>query len=62
MAKKEKRFEKIHSESRSFSDTIEIFRDTQTGVCYLWRSGGYSAGLTPLLGADGKPVIQPYSN
>ena len=58
MAKKEKRFDKIHSESTSMMDKVEIFRDTQTGVCYLWRSGGYSGGLTVLLGTDGKPVIQ----
>lgn len=58
MASKEKRFEKIHSEALSFSDAIEIFRDTHTGVCYLWRSGGFAGGLTPLLGPDGKPVIQ----
>lgn len=56
--KQDKRFEKIHSEKMSFTDAVEIFRDTQTGVCYLWRAGGYSAGLTPLLGADGKPMIQ----
>ncbi|HJC60437.1 MAG TPA: hypothetical protein H9755_08940 [Candidatus Dietzia intestinigallinarum] len=58
MAKKEKRFEKVHSEASGFSDAIEIFRDTQTGVCYLWRAGGFAGGLTPLLGSDGKPVIQ----
>ncbi|WP_029458016.1 DUF6440 family protein [Dietzia alimentaria] len=58
MAKKDKRFEKIHSESISMMDKLEIFRDTHTGVCYLWRSGGYSGGLTVLLGTDGKPIIQ----
>lgn len=58
MAKTDKRFEKIHSEKVSFMDSVEIFRDTQTGVCYLWRSGGHSGGLTVLLGQDGKPVIQ----
>lgn len=42
-----------------FSDAIEIFRDTHTGVCYLWRAGGFAGGLTPLLGPDGKPVVQP---
>ena len=58
MAKGDTRFEKIHKESLGFADSVEIFRDTQTGVCYLWRSGGYSGGLTPLLGADGRPIIQ----
>lgn len=55
--KKDKRFERIHRE-KSGMDSLEVFRDVQTGVCYLWRSGGYSAGLTPLLGTDGNPVIQ----
>jgi len=58
MAKQEKRFEKVHSESMRMMDKIEIFRDTQTGVCYLWRAGGYAGGLSVLLGTDGKPVIQ----
>ena len=58
MAKYEKRFEKVHSEKLGFLDTVEIFRDIQTGVCYLWRSGGYSGGLTVLVGPDGKPVIR----
>ncbi|MCD2262912.1 hypothetical protein K3888_09380 [Dietzia aurantiaca] len=58
MTKNEKRFEKVHSEKMSFMDTVEIFRDVQTGVCYMWRSGGNSGGLTALLGPDGRPVIQ----
>lgn len=58
MAKRDNRFEKVHSEKMSMMDAVEIFRDTQTGVCYLWRAGGYAGGLTPLLGTDGKPVIQ----
>ena len=57
MAKKDKRFEKLHSEGLGFGGTVEILRDTETGVCYLFRSGGYAGGLTPLLGADVKPVI-----
>lgn len=57
MAKKGKRFEKLHSEGMGFGGSVEILRDTETGVCYLYRSGGYAGGLTPLLGADGKPVI-----
>ena len=57
MAKKEKRFEKVHTETIGFGGSVEILRDTRTGVCYLWRASGYAGGLTPLLGADGKPVI-----
>ncbi|GLB63546.1 hypothetical protein NCCP2495_14250 [Dietzia sp. NCCP-2495] len=58
MAKGDRRFERIHKESMGMSDGVEIFRDTETGVCYLWRFGGFGGGLIPLLGADGKPIIQ----
>lgn len=59
MAKKDKRFEKIHSESMGFGGTAEILRDTRTGVCYLWRSaGGSGGGLTVLVDAQGKPMIE----
>lgn len=60
MAKK--RFEKLHSEEIGIGGKIEILRDTQTGVCYLWRYGGrsgFAGGLTALLGPDAKPVVQP---
>lgn len=33
-----------------------IIRDTETGVCYLLVTHASSSGLTPLLGADGKPI------
>ncbi|MDV8001422.1 DUF6440 family protein [Rhodococcus sp. IEGM 1408] len=57
MADREKGFKKIHSERLGFNSTVEILKDTQTGVCYLWRASGYGGGLTPMLGADGKPVV-----
>ena len=31
--------------------------DKETDVNYLYVQNGYSGGLTPLLDADGKPVI-----
>lgn len=37
----------------------EIWVDKETGVNYLFRQEGYAGGLTVLLGADGKPVIDP---
>lgn len=58
MAKKDTRFEKIHSESLRLGEKVEILRDTHTGVCYLWRASGYGGGLTPLLDAQGKPLIE----
>lgn len=53
---KEKRFKKVYSQD--LGSTI-IYVDKETGVNYLWISGGYSGGLTPLLDKDGKPVVTP---
>ena len=55
--KKENRFEKVYS---LFG--VEILVDKETGVNYLFRSAGYSGGLTVLLDKDGKPVITPIKN
>ena len=33
--------------------------DKETGVNYLYHSGGYSGGLTVLLDKDGNPVVAP---
>ena len=33
--------------------------DKQTGVNYLFISNGSAGGVTPLLDAQGKPVITP---
>ena len=53
---KDKRFERIYSQSMG---TMEIWVDKETGVNYLYRSGGYGGGLTVLLDRDGKPVVTP---
>ena len=48
-----KRFVVLASEGSGFSNAMQEIVDTETGAHYLtWQSG-----LTPLLGADGKPVI-----
>ena len=54
MAKKEKRFIKVHSESLG---SIEIWVDKETGVNYIFRQSGHAGGLTPLLDREGKPVV-----
>lgn len=36
-----------------------VYIDRETGVNYLYVQVGYGAGLTPLLNADGKPVVTP---
>lgn len=51
----EKRF--IKSYSQGITTKCEIWIDTKTGVNYFYHSDGYSGGLSPLLGKDGKPVI-----
>ena len=37
---------------------ISIITDTITGVQYLYYDHGYDGGLTILVDADGKPLIQ----
>ena len=60
MAKKEKRFEITYKQGSI--DVIEILVDQETGVNYLYRTNGYSGGMTPLLDREGSPVITPLSN
>ena len=54
----DKRFEVAYKQS-GLAGSTQIWVDKETGVNYLYLSGGYSGGLTPLLGRDGKPVITP---
>ena len=56
MAKKEERFVKVYSENLG-SEMILV--DKVTGVNYLFVQSGYAGGLTPLLKADGTPVVTP---
>ena len=56
---KEKRFIKTHSESMGAN---EIWVDSKTGVNYFYHQSGYSGGLTPLLDAQGKPIVTPVTN
>lgn len=51
----EKRFVKTYSQGTLTSS--EIWVDRETGVNYFFHASGYSGGLTPLLGRDGKPII-----
>ena len=57
MAKKGERFIKVLDEGSAFGWQRTVFVDRQTGVNYLWIASGYGGGLTPLLGADGHPVV-----
>ena len=57
MAKTEDRFVRIYAQGNSFGTRVEIWVDKHTGVNYLWQASGYAGGLTPLLNADGRPVV-----
>lgn len=50
------RFEKIYTQGK-IATVSEIWVDKETGVNYIFHRDGNSAGFTPLLNQDGKPVI-----
>ena len=54
---KETRFVRVYSDGAFGSN--EIWVDKKTGVNYLFHAAGYAGGLTPLLNADGSPVVTP---
>lgn len=56
MAKNE-RFKKVYSQGTV--NVMEIWVDSETGVNYVFHVSGYSGGMSPLLGRDGKPIISP---
>lgn len=55
MTDKDKRFMKVYSQG--MMDGCEIWIDKVTGVNYLFKFSGYAGGLTPLLDANGKPLV-----
>ncbi len=55
---KSKRFTTVWEESGLTQD-IKVLVDKETGVNYLFVRWGYGGGLTPLLDAQGKPVVTP---
>ena len=50
------RFEIVERQKLAIGEIVEILRDKQTGVMYLYRRDGYSGGLTVLVDKDGKPL------
>lgn len=54
---KENRFETVYEESGLFTGTRMILVDKETGVHYLFVQQGNEGGLTPLLDAEGNPVV-----
>ena len=59
MAKRDTRFIVIHKEGSQLKDEgfRQILVDKETGVTYLTWKAGYGSAITPLLNADGTPVI-----
>ena len=57
--KKDSRFEIVAHEGSQLKDSglLQVIVDKETGVNYLCIKSGYAGGLTPLLNADGKPII-----
>ncbi len=52
------RFDIVYKEGNSITKGLKmVLVDKETGVNYLFFQSGYAGGLTPLLDADGKPVI-----
>ena len=49
------RFIKVYEQG--MLNGTEIWVDRETGVNYIFHFSGSSGGLTPLLDADGKPVV-----
>ncbi len=56
MKNEEKRFERVYEQS-GWTAYHYIWVDRETGVQYLVINSGQGAGVTPLLGADGKPLL-----
>lgn len=54
MNKEDSRFEVVYKQG--FNKTI--FKDKNTGVCYLYVREGNSGGLTVLVDSEGKPLTQ----
>ena len=53
----ETRFIIVDKQGGGLTSALQEIVDRQTGVHYLTWQSGYAGGITPLLGADGRPVI-----
>ncbi|EAC4170122.1 DUF6440 family protein [Listeria monocytogenes] len=57
--KMEERFEKVYTQGKL--NIMEIWVDKKTGVQYVYHLVGYAGGMSPLLDADGKPLLADLS-
>ena len=53
----DKRFEFKKAERANIMTDALIIVDKETGVNYLFVRSGYGAGLSPLIDAEGKPIV-----
>lgn len=51
------RFEIIETQKFDAYNWMQVIRDKQTGVTYLYKGCGDGGGLTVLVDKDGKPLI-----
>ncbi len=51
------RFEFQQPQRAKLMTDATVIVDKKTGVNYLFVRSGYGAGLTPLIDADGKPIV-----
>ena len=56
----EKRFIRAYRQD-TFNTRTEIWIDQETGVNYIFHNIGGVGGITPMLNADGKPIVTPKS-
>jgi len=57
---KEDRFVTVYRNGEPHYHTIEkIIKDTQTGVLYFEKIQNKGVTIIPLLGSDGKPLVEP---
>ena len=54
---KKDRFDIKEKEGVSFITDALVIVDKETGVNYLFVHRGYGGGLTPLIDAEGNPII-----
>lgn len=51
----DKRFEEVYRQGKL--TVTKVLRDNQTGVLYMCQQEGYGLGLTVLVDAEGKPLL-----
>ena len=55
------RFKEVSFDLHEFV-THHVIKDSETGVLYYMANSSRGVGLTPLLGANGKPIIEEVEN